>query len=131
MEQWLRWPLVAAEIVQHHNIAGRQGWGEDLFHIDGEELAVDRSVDHPRRINAIMAQGGDEGLGLPVSEGGIGFQASPSRSPAPQGRHIGFDPCFINEDQPFKGDAALVSFPAVAFARHVRPRLFLGKQGFF
>ena len=65
--------FVAAEVVQNDDIAWREGRGEDLLDIEEEEFAVDRAVDHPGRIDAVMAQGGDEGQGLPVAVGRIGL----------------------------------------------------------
>jgi hypothetical protein len=70
--------LVAAEVVQDDHVAGSQRRGEDLLDVEAEELAVDRTVDHPGRIDAVVAQGGDEGQGLPVAVGRIGPQATPS-----------------------------------------------------
>jgi hypothetical protein len=37
--------FVAAEIVEDHDITLSQRWGEDLGGVDGEELAVDGTVD--------------------------------------------------------------------------------------
>jgi hypothetical protein len=36
--------------------------------------AVDRAVDHPRCVEAVVAQGGDEGLGVPVAERRVIYQ---------------------------------------------------------
>ena len=40
---------------------------ENLLDIELEALAVDRSVDEPGRIDAIVAQCGQEGHGLPMA----------------------------------------------------------------
>jgi hypothetical protein len=81
-------PFVAAEIVQDDDIAGREGRVENLLDVEEEGLAVDRPVDHPRRIDPVMAQGGDEGQGFPMGVGRIGLEPSSPRPPAAQGRHV-------------------------------------------
>src|SRR5215204_7414173 len=57
--------LVAAEIVEDDEVALGEGRDENLLDIEGEELAVDRAVDDPGRVEAIRPQGGDEGERLP------------------------------------------------------------------
>src|SRR4051812_12303334 len=52
--------LVAAEIVQDHDVAWCEGGDEELLDPGGEELAVDRPIDHAWRIDPVMTQGGDE-----------------------------------------------------------------------
>ena len=56
--------LVAAEVVQDDNVAWRERGGEYLLDVEPEEFAVDRAVDHPGRVDAIVTQGGDEGEGV-------------------------------------------------------------------
>ena len=50
-----RLTFVATEIVEDHNVALGERWSEDLLDIEGEELAIDGSIDDPGRINAIDA----------------------------------------------------------------------------
>ena len=109
----------------------REGGGEDGLDIEQEEFAVDRPIDHPRGVDAVVSQGGDEGQGLPVSVRRIGLEAPPACSPAAQGRHVGLDPGFINEHQPRRVDPALVGLPTRSLARDIRPYLLLGQQSFF
>lgn len=45
-----------AEIVQDHDIAGLQRWDQNLLDIEAEPLAIDRPVDEPWRLEAIVAQ---------------------------------------------------------------------------
>ncbi len=123
--------LVAAQIVEHDDVAGLQGWGQNFLDIDPEQLAVDRPVDHPGRVDAVVTQGGDEGLGLPVAEGGVGLQPTTARTPSSEWGHVGLDPGLVQKHQPGRVDPALIRLPARAFTRHVRPRLLLGQQGFF
>ncbi|WP_199260697.1 hypothetical protein [Paracoccus binzhouensis] len=46
--------------------------------IEVEHLAVHRAVDNPGCIQPVMAQRGDEGLGIPVAEGRMVDQTRPS-----------------------------------------------------
>ena len=46
--------LMGAEIVEHDDVARFQGLDEFGFDIEAEGLAVDGSIEHPRRIDAIM-----------------------------------------------------------------------------
>ena len=45
-------PLVAAQIVENNDVAWGQGRREHLLDIGCEQLAIDRSVDHPERVDA-------------------------------------------------------------------------------
>ena len=47
---------MAAEIVHDHDVAWLEVWHEDLLDIGEEALAVDRTIEDARRIEAIMAK---------------------------------------------------------------------------
>jgi hypothetical protein len=47
--------LVAAKVVHDDHIALPEGGGEDGLHIEQEEFAVDRPIDHPRGVEAVVA----------------------------------------------------------------------------
>ena len=64
--------VVAAEVVHHHHVAGSEGGSQLCLDIEPEGLAVDRPVEHEGRFDAVAAQGGDEGQGLPVAKGRVG-----------------------------------------------------------
>src|SRR2546428_4397241 len=59
--------LVAAEIVQNDDVAGTKRGHEDLLDIDPEALAVDRPLEQPRRVDAVVAQRSQERRGLPAA----------------------------------------------------------------
>ena len=65
--------FVAAEVVQDDDIARRESRGENLLDVEEEDFAVDRAIDHPRRINPVVAQRGDESQGLPMAVGRVGL----------------------------------------------------------
>ena len=47
------------------------------FDIKREQFAVHGTVDHPGRVQPVMAQGGDEGLGVSVAKGHMVDKARP------------------------------------------------------
>ena len=123
--------LVAAEVVQDDDIARLQGRDEDGLDIAAEDGAIDRPVDDPRRADPVVAQRGDEGERAPVAMRGLGLQALPARSPAPQRRHVGLDPGLVEKDQPARIDLRLMLLPASPSTRDVRPVLLTRPQRFF
>jgi len=52
--------LVAAEIIQDDDVAWPKRWDENFFDVETEGLAVDRTVENPRSLDAIMAESGEE-----------------------------------------------------------------------
>lgn len=123
--------LVAAEIVEDDDVALGEGRSENLLGIEGKELAVDGAVEDPRRADPIVAQRGDEGQGLPVAMRRCGLETLASWSPPAQGRHVGFDPGLIDEDQPRSVNLALTRFPALPLAGDVGSILLGGQNCFF
>ena len=68
---------MAAEIVHHHNVAGRERRNENLINIGLEPYAVDRTIEGQRRYEPGQAKPGDEGRRFPIAV----RDASGSRSP--------------------------------------------------
>lgn len=56
---------VATEIVQDDDVTGLTGRQENFLDIGAEAYAIDRHLDEPWRIDPVMAQGRQEGHGLP------------------------------------------------------------------
>ena len=73
------------------HVAGAQGRHQLGFNMKVEHLAIHRSIDHPRGIEAVMAQGTDEGLGAPMAERRVIDQALPARGPASVLGHVGLE----------------------------------------
>ena len=59
-------------------IALVQGRGQLGFDVAVEDFAIDRPADDPGRVQPVVAQRGDEGLGSPVAEGGVVDQMRPA-----------------------------------------------------
>jgi hypothetical protein len=58
---------MAAEIVHDDDVPGLEGRDQHALDTEPEALAVDRTIDEPGRLDAIMPQGGEEGHDLPVA----------------------------------------------------------------
>lgn len=123
--------FVRTEVVEHHDIAWHKRGREELLDIGCEEHAVDGSVDHARCIDPIMAQTCDEGQRLPMAVRHLGREPLPSRRPASEGRHVGLDPCLVDEDEAPGVDPVLMCLPALAQPRNVRPILLGWDDRFF
>lgn len=123
--------FVRPEIVEHHDIAWCKRWREKLLDIGCEEQAVDWPVYHARCVDPIMAQACDEGQRLPMAVRHLGAKPLPSRRPTSERRHVGLDPCLVDENEAPGADPALMRLPALALARDVRPILLGWDDRFF
>ena len=124
-------PLVATQIIENDDVAWGQGRREHLLDIGCEQLAIDRSVDHPGRVDAIVPQGGDEGQRLPVAVRHARIKTLPAQAPAAQRCHVGLDPGLIDEDQAPGVNLVLMGLPACALERDVAAGLLGRQYGFF
>ena len=79
--------LVAAEVVEDDDVARSQRRHQHLLDIGGEQVAVDRSVDHAGGIDAVVPQDGDEGSASSSSHAARAHTAvareGPTRAAAP------------------------------------------------
>jgi len=123
--------FVAAQIVENHDIARLQRGHKELLYPGKEGDGVDGAVQHAGCLNAIRAQGRQEGHGFPVTMRHPRYQALAFRGTAMGSGHVGLGPCLIHEHQACRVDAVLVATPAVALAGHVGPLLLGGVQAFF
>jgi hypothetical protein len=76
--------FMAAEVVEDDDVALVQSWDEHISNIDTEEIAVDRSIDAPWGVNAVMAQRCNKGHGLPMTVRHKCLDPLAFRSPAAQ-----------------------------------------------
>jgi hypothetical protein len=123
--------LVRVEIVHDNHISGFEGGDEDLLDIGANLFAVDRAVEDAGRGEAVMAQRGDKGRGLPGAERSMRDQALAFLTAAVTRRHVGRGPGLVNEHQPARIKALLVFTPGGARVGDVRPLLFGGAQSLF
>jgi hypothetical protein len=122
---------VAAEVVDHHYVAGLQGGDQDLLDVGQEALAGDWSIQDAGRLDPVDPQGGQEGERAPASMRHFGDEPFPPRRPPMTAGHVGLGPGLIDEDQARRINAALVLSPLAASPGHVRPILLTGAQAFF
>lgn len=73
--------LVAAEIVEDHDVSLGEGGHENFLDIKGEELAVDRPVDDPGCVDPVAVQGG--GQGFSSGRAGPAQKAAGRAAPSP------------------------------------------------
>src|ERR1700690_1040278 len=123
--------LVRAEIVEDHDVAGLEGWDEELLDIGAKGFAVDRSVDQAGRINPIVAQGGKERCGFPVAVRRLVDEPLPLWRPAPKTGHVRLRPGLVDENQALGIDEPLIGSPSRAMASYVRAIPLLRDQGLF
>jgi hypothetical protein len=114
------------------NAAERRG--ELGLDVAVEGRPVDGAVDDPRSIDAVVAQGGDEGLGAPASERCVVDEAVADRRPAGGLDHVGLQRRLVDEDQAIQGlahERLAPGDPDPASVGDVRSPLFCGQKDFF
>src|SRR5262245_18260962 len=70
-----------------------------FYNIGAEQLAVHGAIDHARRRDAVVAQGGDEGAGLPMPVRDARQQPLPTRGAAAGPRQGRRCPGLVNKHQ--------------------------------
>lgn len=60
--------LVAGQVVEDDDVSGPERRDQLGFDTEIEHLDIHRAVDDPGRVQPVMAQRGNEGLGLPMPE---------------------------------------------------------------
>lgn len=96
--------LVAGEIVEDDDVAGRERGAELLFDPLGEAGAIDWLIEHEGRIDPVAAQRGDEGHRLPMAIRHLGMEPLTDRRPTPERCHVGLGP-LLSHDPPDHGRA--------------------------
>ena len=119
--------FVRTEIVGDDNVAGFEGRNQLLAHIGSEALAVDRAVEDAGRGEPIAAERAEEGQRSPTAMRGKAVQPFALWPPAPQRRHVGSDPSFVDKDQTTRVETALPGFPAPAVPGDIGTALLKGE----
>ena len=123
--------FVAAEIVEDDDVSGFERRHEELLDIGEEPLAVDRSVEDARRVDAFDPERSEEGQRPPVTVRGLADQTLATPRPAPQRRHVGLDPGLVDEHQTMRVDGSLARPPSATATGDIGPVLLTGVCGFF
>jgi hypothetical protein len=103
----------------------------DLFDVGLESQLVHRPVEDEGRRQAIAAQGGGEGGGLPVAMRDLADQPLALGRAAVAAGHLGVGPGLVDEHQRLRIEARLAGLPARPVLGDVRPVLLGGVLGFF
>ena len=123
--------FMCAEIVHDDDVARCEGGDQYFFDIDAEALAIDRPVEQPWRIDAVVTQGSQEGHGIPMPTRRLARQTCAARCPSPQRCHIGFGPSFIDKNKAGRIKRGLEFQPLPAPAGNVGTILLAGDQRLF
>lgn len=121
--------LVTTEIVHDDDVAELEARTEKLLDVGEEAGAIDRPVEDERGIDAVMAQGCEEGERSPPTVRHFG-ETPATRSSAVGTAHIGFGPGLVYEDEVRRIELVLMRLPAHPSPGDVRPILFVGVQPF-
>ena len=78
-----------------------------------------------------MAQGGEEGAGLPVAVRNGADQALAARGAAIDARHVGLHPSLVDEDQPRSFELRLALAPSLPRRGNIGPLLLGGTERLF
>jgi len=123
--------LVGAEIVHHHDVAGRERGEQDFGDVGEKPFAVHRAVQRHRRGQPIDAQTGGEGRHLPVAVRDLALEPLAARAASARARHVGGAAGFIDEDELSGIEKRLPGPPGLARGRHVRAILLARQHAFF
>lgn len=111
-------------------LPGREGRHRELFDIDQEELAVDRSIEHAGRIDPVVSERRHEGQCFPFAERSLDDQLVAATAPAWQRGHVGLGPGLIDDNQ-FPGiESALIRLPPHPSPGDLRTILLAGEKAF-
>jgi len=126
--------FVRSKVVHDDDVSRLQCRRQLGFHIDLKSQPVHGLIEHPWCRQAVALEAGNEGLGVPVAEGRVHFQALAPQSPAAQARHLGGRSGFIQEDKPvgLQFHAWLAqAHPLLALLADIRTFLFRSQKSFF
>ena len=123
--------LVAAEVVEDHDVPGLQGGAQKLPHPGQEQFAIHRAVGDQGSRQLIVPQTSDKGGRLPITIRGRSDASLSSGRSAIASRHVCGGPGFIDEHQFSYVQVRLSRAPGAPRHLHVRALLLAGVQSFF
>ena len=122
---------MTAEIVHDDDVAGAEGWRQELFDIGAKAGAVDRPIDDARRGDAVVAQRRQKGQRAPPAVRHLGDEPrAAAAAPVPAG-HVGLGPGLVDKHQAPGVKPALMRLPPGSAAGDVGAILLAGVQNFF
>ena len=117
--------LVAAEVVEDHDVPGLQGGAQKLLHPSQEQFAIHGPVGDQGRRQLIVPQTRQKRGRLPIAIGGRCDAALSA------GRQVGRGPGFIDEHELSYVQVRLSRAPGAPRHLHVLALLLAGVQSFF
>ena len=123
--------LVARQIVHHDDVARPKDWRQELFGPRPEGLAIHRAVQRHGRVEAIAAQGRDEGGGAPMAVRGFGQKPFAYGTTPVTAHHVGGEAGLVDEDEALDIKGWLFPAPGLTRGLDVGPVLLGCVQGFF
>ena len=91
--------IVYLQVVKDDDVACLQGGSELCLDVDVESGPIHCAFEEPWGRQPMATQGGNEGLGVPVAEGGRTGQPLALRGPAPQPGQLGGGRCLVDEGE--------------------------------
>src|SRR3546814_18974268 len=104
-------------------------WSSDVCSSD--LLAVDRAIEHARRVDPVMTKRGQEGERAPLSERRFGVEPFPTARPAMGAGHVGFGPGLMDEDKATRLKPTLILLPLHSPPPELWSVLLAGEPAFF
>ena len=115
-----RLSFVRSQIVENDDVVGLESWDQELLDIGAKALAVDRTVEQARRLDAVVAQGGEKGRGVPMPMRDLVDEPLAARRPAVKPRHVGLGPGLVEKEQALRINALLIGAPSPPMTAYVR-----------
>jgi len=123
--------FMSGEIVEDQSVALVQAGTEDVFQVSRENIGIDGTFHQERGFDVLVAQGGEEGGGLPMPiRDGAGATLPSGAAPVKAG-HFGVQACFIDKHQLAHIPVRLLLTPAPPGCFDIRPILLGGARRFF
>jgi hypothetical protein len=123
--------FMSPKVIHDDNVVAIERRGQTLFDIGEKYPSVDRTINHERCDDSIVAQAGYQTDRLPMPMRNGADQPFTAMATAPQPYHLGAGASFVDEHQSGRIKHELLSPPASARSGYVRPLLLRGVQAFF
>src|ERR1700683_2497153 len=123
--------FVRSQIVEHDDVVALEGRDQELFDVGEKPLAVDGTVEHAGRVDAVVAQRSQECRRLPMAVRDLGDEPTSARRPTLEPGTVGLGSALFDEHQSRRIDALLMASPAPAMALYVRTILLARDKRLF
>ena len=122
--------FMGAEIIHDDDITWREGWNQHFLDIDAKALAIDRAVEQPWRLDAVVAQAVRNVMVFQWPKGALPRSRTPRGAQPRSGAMLVFVQV-VNKNQPRRIKYGLEFQPLPAPAGNIGAVLFAGGQRLF